>query len=405
MIVVSDSDTAKQGTRSVTPGPANDRPWLQCRYSVSRLWAPNSGTMDFVKANRAGGTDLVRRGSAGRSVDPRTLVERMTSLMPVPGAEWIRLHLADDAMSLWHATREASGDPDEPIPFWGMAWGGGLAIARYLRDHPDIAAGRRVLDLGSGSGLCAIAAALAGAQSVTAVEIDRYALAAIALNARANRQRIEVLAMDVLSDEPPAVDLVLGRGLLVRAPDGVACQRMAPRGVGTRGRCPDGGSRSTPPRRRGAARAGGLRRPDHVGPRGSGPDARLGPRLREVRRADPGSALADPTIEPPRREGAGDAGSVERRHPVHQRAGRIEERERERSLRISSPDRVPSIEQRGRASSAASTTAWPGSEDRPRPMSRGEAPTRSPQPATQLTPNARANPATVTGPTQRPAKS
>ena len=112
----------------------------------------------------------MRRGSAGRSVDPRTLVERMTSLMPVPGAEWIRLHLADDAMSLWQATREASGDPDEPIPFWGMAWGGGLAVARYLRDHPDIAAGRRVLDLGSGSGLCAIAAALAGAQSVTAVE-------------------------------------------------------------------------------------------------------------------------------------------------------------------------------------------------------------------------------------------
>jgi predicted nicotinamide N-methyase len=184
--------------------------------------AAGTGLWDdaFVKtrpsASAGGGLDRtrgpltrVRGGPAGRSVDPRTLVKRLTSLVPVPGAEWIRLHLANDAMSVWHATREASGDPDEPIPFWGMAWGGGLAIARYLRDHPDIAAGRRVLDLGSGSGLCAIAASLAGARSVTAVEIDRYALAAIALNARANRRRLEILAMDVLAEEPPAVDLVL----------------------------------------------------------------------------------------------------------------------------------------------------------------------------------------------------
>jgi predicted nicotinamide N-methyase len=133
----------------------------------------------------------------------------MTRIVPVPTAEWIALHLADDAMALWQATREASGDPDEPIPFWGMAWSGGLAIAHYLRDHPEVAAGRRVLDLGSGSGLCAIAAGLAGARSVTAAEIDGNARAAIAVNARANHVRIEVLATDVLAAEPPTVDLVL----------------------------------------------------------------------------------------------------------------------------------------------------------------------------------------------------
>ena len=90
-----------------------------------------------------------------------------------------------------------------------MAWGGGLAIALYLRDHPDVAIGRRVLDLGSGSGLCSIAAAEAGAKAVVAVDIDPFAIAAIELNARANRQRIETVRADLLAEEPPDVDLIL----------------------------------------------------------------------------------------------------------------------------------------------------------------------------------------------------
>jgi predicted nicotinamide N-methyase len=143
------------------------------------------------------------------SISPRLFVQRWTRLQAVPGADWIRLHLSDDAMGLWQATRKRTGDPDEPIPFWGVAWGGGLALARYLREHPDVVADRRVLDLGSGSGLCAIAAAMAGARLVTAVDVDRLAIAAIELNASANRQRIEVQCLDLFDQDPPLVDLVL----------------------------------------------------------------------------------------------------------------------------------------------------------------------------------------------------
>jgi predicted nicotinamide N-methyase len=147
--------------------------------------------------------------SRSARVNPRAFLQRWTRLRAVPAAEWIRLHLADDVMALWQATRIVSGDPDEPIPFWGVAWGGGLAIARFLHDHPEAAAGRRVLDLGAGSGLCAIAASQAGATSVTAVDIDPFAIAAIALNVRANRARVEVVAADLLDEDPPEVDLVL----------------------------------------------------------------------------------------------------------------------------------------------------------------------------------------------------
>lgn len=146
------------------------------------------------------------KGDAGAA---RALVLRHTRLGPVPGAEGIRLHLARDVLTVWEATQAATGDPDTNVPYWGFAWGGGLAIVRYLRDHPDAVAGRRVLDMASGSGLCAIAAMQAGAASVIAVDIDPYAVAAIGLNARANRVRVDAIQADLLDDEPPDVDVIL----------------------------------------------------------------------------------------------------------------------------------------------------------------------------------------------------
>ena len=88
----------------------------------------------------------------------RAFVLRHTRLQDVPGFDDVRLHLSDDVFSVWRAVQEVTGDSDAPIPFWAFAWGGGLAIASYIRDHPEVAAGRRVLDVASGSGLCAIVA-------------------------------------------------------------------------------------------------------------------------------------------------------------------------------------------------------------------------------------------------------
>lgn len=140
----------------------------------------------------------------------RAFVRRHTSLRPVPGIEGIRLHLADDVVALWRALQLETGDPDTPLPYWAFAWGGGLALACYLRDHPGAVAGRRVLDLGAGSGLVAIAALRAGATHALAVDIDPFAAAVMPLNAAAHGVRLDVLRRDVLDDEMPAdVDVVL----------------------------------------------------------------------------------------------------------------------------------------------------------------------------------------------------
>ena len=139
----------------------------------------------------------------------RAFVLRHTRLRPVPGLEEIRLHLADEVLPLWHAVQHATDDPDAALPYWAFAWGGGLAIARYLRDRPEAVAGRRVLDFASGSGLCAVAALKAGAASATGVDIDPFSAAAISLNARANGVRAAVIQRDILDEELPDVDVIL----------------------------------------------------------------------------------------------------------------------------------------------------------------------------------------------------
>jgi len=139
----------------------------------------------------------------------RAFVLRHTRLQAVAGLEGIRLHLADEALPLWHAVQGELRDSDAPLPFWAFAWGGGLALATYLREQPEAVRGRRVLDLGSGSGLVAIAAGLAGAAAVTGSDIDPFAEAAIALNARANGVRVDVVGRDLLEEDPPDVDVIL----------------------------------------------------------------------------------------------------------------------------------------------------------------------------------------------------
>jgi predicted nicotinamide N-methyase len=139
----------------------------------------------------------------------RGFIRRHTRCRPVPGLGSVRLHLADETLPLWRAVQLETRDPDTPLPFWAYAWGGGLAISRYLLDRPEAVAGRRVADLGTGSGLCAIAAMQAGATSVVAIDVDPFAVAAVALNARANGVRVTVVAHDVLDDDPPDVEVLM----------------------------------------------------------------------------------------------------------------------------------------------------------------------------------------------------
>jgi predicted nicotinamide N-methyase len=157
------------------------------------------------------------------------IIRSGTELGPVPLVPEIRLYQASEPIQLWQRTEQVTGRAGLDPPFWAFAWAGGRALARYLLDHPEVVSGQRVIDVASGSGLVAIAAAMAGAAAVTAYDIDPLAAAAITVNAEANGVTVPVVCADVLgaqandvtvpavcahvldADDPPAPgpDLVL----------------------------------------------------------------------------------------------------------------------------------------------------------------------------------------------------
>ncbi|SFJ16985.1 Predicted nicotinamide N-methyase [Sphingomonas sp. NFR04] len=122
-------------------------------------------------------------------------------VVAVPGVPELRLHKAGPASGV--------GRLGDAAPYWAYWWGGGLALARHVLDHPAQVVGRRVVDLGAGSGLIGIAAARAGAGSVMASEIDPHARAAIALNAAVNQVTLAGIVGDITDGPAPDADLLL----------------------------------------------------------------------------------------------------------------------------------------------------------------------------------------------------
>jgi predicted nicotinamide N-methyase len=140
--------------------------------------------------------------------DPETFIRANTDLMAPPDVPEIRLHLASEAHDLWLKTEEELQDIGLPPPFWAFAWAGGQGLARYVLDNPGVVAGRRVLDFASGSGLVAIAARLAGAAEVTAVDIDPWTETAVRLNALENGVEIGFSNADIIG-RPIVADVLL----------------------------------------------------------------------------------------------------------------------------------------------------------------------------------------------------
>jgi len=97
----------------------------------------------------------------------------------------------------------------EAPPFWAFCWASGQALARHVLDHPDLVRDKRVVDLGTGSGIAALAAARAGARTVLALDLDPTSRRAAELNAEQNGLEIETSAT-----APEDWDLMLAADVL-----------------------------------------------------------------------------------------------------------------------------------------------------------------------------------------------
>ncbi len=121
----------------------------------------------------------------------------VAAIAPVPEQDWVRLTQSQFEpvpitpafwiVPTWHAVPEGAAQVIRLDP--GLAFGTGThpttrMCLRWIAAHPP--RGQRVLDYGCGSGILAIGAALHGAASVDAVDIDPAAVQATQDNAAAN---------------------------------------------------------------------------------------------------------------------------------------------------------------------------------------------------------------------------
>jgi len=140
--------------------------------------------------------------------DPEAFILANTRLQTVSHTPEISLYLADEITPIWRLTEEELGEMGLPPPFWAFAWAGGQALARWLLDNPYECSGKSVVDLATGSGLVGIAAALKGATSVLAADIDPFCEAAVKVNATANSVALDFTDTNLLQSPPPLVDLI-----------------------------------------------------------------------------------------------------------------------------------------------------------------------------------------------------
>lgn len=150
-----------------------------------------------------------RRLDPQRRASAEAFIIANTRQLTPPLVPEIRLHLAEESLPIWQKTEEELGEMNLPPPYWAFAWAGGQALARYILDNPALLQGKRVLDLGSGSGLTAIAAMKAGADSVLASDLDHIALAAVHLNAALNGVEVQTTADNLLEKPPGSFGVVL----------------------------------------------------------------------------------------------------------------------------------------------------------------------------------------------------
>jgi predicted nicotinamide N-methyase len=168
--------------------------------------------------------------------DRRAFILANTRLQAPPHTPELRLYLADEVTPIWRLTEEELGEMGLPPPFWAFAWAGGQALARYLLDHPHEAAGKRVIDFATGSGIVGIAAAKAGASHVLAADIDVFCGAAVALNAEANGVAVDFTETNLLTAPAPAADLILAGDICYERPlaEAVMAWLAAARAAGAR---------------------------------------------------------------------------------------------------------------------------------------------------------------------------
>jgi predicted nicotinamide N-methyase len=162
-------------------------------------------------------TPAAPRDAADRAHRLHAFVLAETALAATVLVPEIKLHLALAARNIFISADEMMDGHLGSRPYWAFAWPGGQGLARTILDNPGLVAGKRVLDLGAGSAIGAIAALKAGAAYALSADIDPLSDVACQLNAKANGVDLVTTMRDILGELPRADIIIIGD--LVYEPD------------------------------------------------------------------------------------------------------------------------------------------------------------------------------------------
>ena len=231
-VSIEDADAGTAAERPVfdEPGVAQSGAWRRAR--VSALFADEAAATAAAAALAAGDT--------GRAA-------RIVAIAPVDERDWVRLTQAqfgptEIAPGFWIVPTwsDVPGDARRVIRLDpGMAFGTGThpttrMCLRWIASEGAIPTGpgTRVLDYGCGSGVLAIAAALFGAATIDAVDIDAAAVETTRANAAANAVALRAGTADSLDDDARYALIlanILATPLKLLAP--LLASRLAPGGT------------------------------------------------------------------------------------------------------------------------------------------------------------------------------
>ena len=123
-----------------------------------------------------------------------TLPGAKLEIRSIPDSFNIRLALINEDFSSGPLDQQTMRNVINSPAYWAFCWGSGVAAATWIKENGAFFEGKTILDIGSGSGIAAIAASLAGAKLIFACDIDPDARAATRYNAQLNGRKLTIIS-------------------------------------------------------------------------------------------------------------------------------------------------------------------------------------------------------------------
>ncbi|GAA6152353.1 class I SAM-dependent methyltransferase [Pseudoteredinibacter isoporae] len=157
---------------------------------------------------------------------PKDLLQHFRQTLPhaellatqLPDVPTVSLWLVNPAIMDARLSEETIAAVFEEPAYWSFCWASGQAMAAMILEQTDLVRDKVIVDFGTGSGIVAIAALMAGAKTVYASDLDEGALLSVqanaALNGFADDDRL-VICRDCFSlANSESVDMVMAADVL-----------------------------------------------------------------------------------------------------------------------------------------------------------------------------------------------